>query len=1098
MIPLAPGPGRSPAPFLFPLLALVLAGCGGSTDTPESESESVPGSGGDPAFGPSAGTGEVRENAKAGPDESKRFLVDPNQGGLASEIRLAEVSWGRLVDVYSVTAKGHRLLQQKHFVIAQEVGTDGVDYVLETNAITQQSDLVILRDVSDTSPGGGRDQFIALLQLAETNLIPVADVGLPDAPGFWTMVPRNATVVLRFDDLLDADTVTADNVQTHVGVPPVLPFQARVLADGNHGEWAIHAGDLEREFYTTRVLIDVTVSELESLSHPSPLPVNNVGLPPGLDALTANVAVRVPTVLAPPFQTTLLRNPAGGPVASTNNGTVDFSSPTRDVVRGARSGGPTDVTSDPFDGFLLDVEPPRVVGATPVTIQQAPLANPNGDALDFEIPLMTFDAPGCAKTPKPGDVLTQPGFVMVVNGRSAAHQAGTVHRVRVRLVLGDPSAWVASAVGPAEYSMPFQTPLFAGREECFVRVTPAAGGFPADPAQGIDPAAIVGLRFSEPVRAGVGAPSDGLFLSRVPPDRVASGFDLVPAQLLTSADGLTASVVPLLPLTHATGNAESYTLNLALGSFGLRDLAGSSIAEGPESIELTVEPAAASWTTGGHVSRFSAADEDPPIGDAFDPKPEWSGQHLYDLVRGRIRPRPVVRFESVVDRNQPLPGLMTPFAPGVAGAPLNALGSKTQSLWRYPDVGFDLFDPAAHNLDVEGLAWSPLGGVVVADHFPQFEIALTHARWIPDEYIDPASLFPATPNSGLNQVFETNALSPVPNPPEVVHHRSLGYTIHPGDLYGSPLGTPLMPYPWNEGVAADERTTYTWRDTSLRKRAGDKVLGVPLHQEYFALGLPLPNNKFNRENAVQTIGLPLLVEFRCFPDSLALGINAFDVSLATTSSAKPYFRAFSSGGVDWQGNLVYVHPDAETKANGGFNPASNPPGAPTFGLDNVFYLGSMDFVVRVSRSHSVWRPAVHPAGGVLSAPVYTEPVLEPGADRQPAGTGIAVHFRGMTAFTPPPDSCTGGPNTDALEDALAIDLYGDHYDDNCIPPGGIANHNPTRENVGIAFLNGDDRWKGDVAAIATAPYYQVRLTFSADVESGRTPVLGTFALGWSE
>ena len=73
------------------------------------------------------------------------------------------------------------------------------------------------------------------------------------------------------------------------------------------------------------------------------------------------------------------------------------------------------------------------------------------------------------------------------------------------------------------------------------------------------------------------------------------------------------------------------------------------------------------------------------------------GQHLYDITRELIRPRPVVHFEAVVDRTQAIPALMTPFAPGVQ-TPLSSLGSKMQTVWRYVDCGFSLLDVTNFNV----------------------------------------------------------------------------------------------------------------------------------------------------------------------------------------------------------------------------------------------------------------------------------------------------------------------------------------------------------------------------------------------------------------
>ena len=102
---------------------------------------------------------------------------------------------------------------------------------------------------------------------------------------------------------------------------------------------------------------------------------------------------------------------------------------------------------------------------------------------------------------------------------------------------------------------------------------------------------------------------------------------------------------------------------------------------------------------------------------------------------------------------------------------------------------------------------------------------------------------------------------------------------------------------------------------------------------------------------VETIGLPLLMEFKTFPDDQALGLNTFDVSLAVpVGFTRPFFRAFSAGGVDQVLNEINVDPDLETRANGGYNPNSSPSGQTTPGNDVTFYVGSMDLVVRVSES----------------------------------------------------------------------------------------------------------------------------------------------------
>lgn len=1071
-----------PRPALSALF-LAVAACGSDAGQKTQTQEEPPAEG---APGPAldGGPGKVFENPGAGPNESKRFFEDGNWGGKADEIRLIRAAWGRLVDVYGLGPDRSRSFEQRDFVIDGSLQSDGVDYLLESHPITGQAELTILRNVSDLSAGGGRDQFVDLLRNAEQDLTTIFDNGLPTGPSLWSMVPRNAAVVLHFDDLLDASLVSRETVRTAVGLPAVEPFEARVLLDTNHGDWAVLGDDTRRTFYGTRVVVDTTVSELEAATSPVPLTANHLGLPPSHDPSLSNLVLRLPTKEKPLFgQHVILRNLRGASLAIAHNGTIDFGSPTVDVVRAARSGGPSHLIGDPDNGFLPDDEPPRLVGTTPIQIQLAPVPYPKGDALDFELPLITFDAPDCAELPERGDAIDQGVFLALVTTRSATRVNERVFRVRVRLVLGDPAAWVASAVGPARYSTPYDPDTNGGAQACFVELAPLATGYPQAPTTGVDPAAEVRLRFSEPVVPTTIAPSDAVHLTRVPATAVKSGYDIVPADVLPHPIQRSLSLIPVLPLAHQAGQAEAYFLS-AGGSLG--DLAGNALVGELDSVRLTVEPAAASWVTHGHVTRFSAFDEEPPIGGAFGPQPEWSGQHLYDLERELIRPRPVVHFEALADRSQPVPALMIPFPMGVQ-TPLNPMGARDQIQWRYPDMGFDLTDPAYLNLDVEGLAWSPVAGAVIADQFSLFEIRLAHGTNLPDEVIDAASLFPRYPHSGLEKVYVQNLL----DDQEIVHPRHLGYVVNPGDLYVASSGTKLMPFPTFE-------STYTWRDTALRERDGDQNGGVPLDQELHALGKQPPNNKFNSTGHVQSLGLPLLIEFRCFPDMGAMGLNAFDVSLASAASSRPYFRAFSAGGIDVNGNIVLVDPDLETEANGGFNPLSNPPGQKTFGLDNVYHIGSVDFVVRVSRSHSVWRVAIDPRGGALASPSYMGPLLEPGPDAQPTGTDVTVAYRGLTAFVAPPDQCTGLGNRDAFVDARTLDMYGDHYDDGCLGSGDLPDHDPGQANLGMSFLNDDDGWLGTLSAIDGATYYQVRLTFEGNRETGLVPELATFAMSWWE
>src|SRR5206468_12069137 len=135
-----------------------------------------------------------------------------------------------------------------------------------------------------------------------------------------------------------------------------------------------------------------------------------------------------------------------------------------------------------------------------------------------------------------------------------------------------------------------------------------------------------------------------------------------------------------------------------------------------------------------------------PFADASDQLQDLRGQFFYD--RGSIVPRPVAFTGWPVDRNNPIPMRMFPVGTGVF-TPLNPLGAKLQMLWRYCDLGWDVRDETKYNLDVIGLDWSPVAGLVHADFYDQFEIRLGHSRFLPDEGVVPPGVTPAAPNSGL-------------------------------------------------------------------------------------------------------------------------------------------------------------------------------------------------------------------------------------------------------------------------------------------------------------------------------------------------------------
>jgi hypothetical protein len=248
-------------------------------------------------------------------------------------------------------------------------------------------------------------------------------------------------------------------------------------------------------------------------------------------------------------------------------------------------------------------------------------------------------------------------------------------------------------------------------------------------------------------------------------------------------------------------------------------------------------------------------------------------------------------------------------------------------------------------------------------------------------------------------------------------------------------------------------------------KAGPNNAGIPMDIE---AGPPLflenQAGTLAGPGSVPSFGLPLLMEFRCYPSNVGLGLNALDVSLAINSSALPAFRVFSSGGINTAGNPEVVNPDAELSPHGGLNPLSTPPGQHTRSAENVFYIGQLDVVTRLSRAHIVWLDT-----GVVS-PEYLSPITSPSPADLPAGTQVALEYRGAVGFSP--DALT------APFDASRIDPYGD------IRTGTVS------------FLNGLGTWTDDIHAVDGARYLQVRLTFVNDIASGARPELSSLGISF--
>jgi hypothetical protein len=1014
------------------------------------------------------------------------YFLDTNQGGSATRLHLEQMFWGRLVDVHDVDERGNldRTPVFTDFVINEAIQSDGNRYRLEINPITQRTRLVILR--TRGAPDRGVGTFESLLRTAADNLSPVIPNGDQEVDTTFSFIARNAALVLKFDDLLKDDLEAQgdlhETVRVFQGYPPETPFLCRPIFDSNHG------GVVDGEFHSTRVVLDLTISVNEASSMVIPQPINAVGLS-GSETSTpsANVVVRLPT--RTDFgsgQFKLLRGLSGAAVSDRDNGPIDISSATRSVVRAMRSGNATDSNN----GYLLDLSPPSVVGGWFLSLDRV-LDLSGGEAgFDFVVDLTFLTV--CNRTPVVGDVITiGNAFLEVAREGTPPDGLGRVQGVEVRSLSQDPVTNPSSLLGAGQFLTLYQV---AGQVPagCWVTFNPPPVNFPAE---GVSTSSQALVRFSEPMELGSLSPFDNFTIVRGDSSSEISATNLIVGEILPSGDQRTFTFRPTLSLPHDTNTAETYHVRVQ----GPTDLAGNGLALPLPAVNFEMNATEPQVRTGSTVIRFASIDEVQPIGLT-----DWRGQFFFDFAGQAIRPRPVAVTSYVADRVNPVPSIMIPFPPGVQ-TPLTPLGSKLQTLWRYCDLAWQVLDESKYNLDVIGLSWAPVGGRVINDFFDQFEIRLAHSRRMPDEAID-ANLLPQYGGSGLvggPQQFTANILIDPLSPQKVVHPRNRGYRINSADLFVADSGTVMLPWPLNRGSFEPE--TYTWRDTAVLALGAPGAVGIPLDIE---AGPPLSLEDFfgyvAPAGAVPSFGLPLLMEYRCFPSTIGLGLNPLDISIAINSSAIPSFRSFSSGGLDESGVAIRRDPDAESVPQGGFNPTSNPPGQPTARSDdNAFYIGQLDVVTRVSRVHSVWIDTS------FDAPDFGAPVVLPPRSEFPDGTDVILEFRGAHGFVLGSLDSLLGPTDESVFpfDARHLNPYGDIFAVLPIPRGTGQNQVivDTYKLLGSDAFPGEvqyqgdiDTWSDDLDSIDGAQYFQMRVTFLSNIGTGLSPELSAIGIPYRQ
>jgi len=955
------------------------------------------------------------------------YFVDANERGRAPGLHLAETYWARLVDLYDVDGLGIRSQApiQTDLPIDPNLAEDGIDYRFESG-VSGVTRLVILY------PRTSAD-FERSLRNA-TQALPVLQAKAETSPAPFSLLARNAAIVLRFDDLLDdSDDALfglSDSVRTLVGYPPTARFGNRVLFDASHG------GDNGTGFHSTRVIVDLTTSPAEGAE--SLGDVNLVGLPASLTTTQqANVTIRLAT--REDFATShffVVRNLRGRPLDPTQSGPTDPTSTTLDVVRSVRSGNP----SDPNNGFLMDEIPPRLVGRWFALIQTAAFDPLVPDEILLRLAFQT----ACRKALEVGDLIeTSAAFLEVIEATGDPDPDGVIPEVRVR-ALGSEAVLPVQLVGGSNLLTQFDEDSSAD-PACFIEVLDAVS---LDPGADIRTGASFRLRFNEPMDPDSFDPLESVLLfSGASPTATTT----VVGTTTKTGTADTFTFAPTLPLSHVQGSSETYSFEFG-GAEGASDLAGNPLDLALPQLMFHVAASQPTSPSGGLSFRFRSLNEY-VVNDPAPNSPDLRGSITLDTDRGVLVPRPVARGNWPIDGSTPITALMTPLGVQIS-EPLIPLGSRFQTLWRYADIGWQVEDESKFDLDVEGIAWKPFFSGVNNDFIENFEVRLGHATQLPDEIVNAMGVL-QFPGSGLLDApahFDDNVLEASGARP--INERSEGYRIEVSKLFTTNTGSTMMPYPLSTDLPP-----FTWRDTSLQGTGGLGGQGIPLGIEKMVdpsvnVGSVAP------AGLVPSFGLPLLIEIRCFPSATSFGANGHRVAIPALGQLFPSFRVHSSGGLNTLNVPSPVDPDLAEVPQGGFDPASNPPGLPTRSADPAFYFGNLDTVVRVTRVFTVW----FDSGS--SSTDYFEPLVSPAPSGQPAGTEVRFAYRGATGFQ---------DSMDTQFDANDIDAYGELKEGNAVYPDGIG------------------AWSDDIDDVDGLRFLQVRITFLNNVDTGLSPELDSLA-----
>ena len=1033
-------------------------------------------------------------------------------GSAGDSFYLESLTWGRLVNV--VDKDG--VLAESDIVVRADL-TLGNDFALSNNSATEAEVLTVL---NFTASEAG---FTAMLAAAQAGLDTPLVKGLNDNAPF-SMIPRNAAIRLQFSVPLDENSVHLETVQFHLGNNHDTPFQGRFIVRSNLTEGkgilildstisSRESTALELPHNTSGFAESLdSVSDNFLLSIPTTADLTDfqsyVLLGSQGERLSARTDGSDPTSLSSAGHDVLVRSLRTGNYADVNHGFLkDSVSPS---ILGIFS---STLSTISLEGFDLTKN------------LNVPLTDGNW-VVDY-----TLNETACnGIASKKGDIIELDGGAVLVVIEDDL--VGTPFSVRATLFAGSITLLDLDGIPgvdtPPLFSMAAKVSTrYTDADEflqtCYLEISPAPGTFPAQDCdqmasitvnfdEPLDPSTVLSMRTMVLTAYGINdefpaetAPfrddtvPSGHFINESTADYInrQRGYHYPPDMLdLHVASAEFGGRIHFGPIEVSDGGRrfllqpsggftapdgqndpgeEFFALALRDGADGLLDLAGNPlnttafVAGSSGGLPMAITATSLSTTSRYFSLLGGSADEN---GDGMS---EYGGQ--FSIGNSTLGGRPIQHFSRTADLgNEYVSAQISIGAENCPYEPLNPFGAVVMNLWRPGDFGFGsasfgtAFDePNEFNLNIEGLSWSPVGGIVIDESYPRVSLALSHAMNIPDEVRDNGarSIYPF---SGLSssKPFLENMLGWNEGQTESFVFDA-GYTLRKRNVFSADSGAPMLPWP-------DFENTFTWRDTAIFPtitggEAPQEPLGFPLGPAG-SMGSP-PWNMQSTDNlgtsiplweagSVPSVGLPLLARFRCYPFANMVSQNRFQVSQMVTNSALPGWRIFSGGGVSSSGETYTVIPDIA--AFGGTWPTGGwLNGAHLAPIDNWIYWAQADFVVQVSRLHTHW----FDLGAFLLDGGFTDLIVEPSLAFQAPNTSIVLEFRGAQAVT------HGGvdPLTEpsVLTDAAHMfDYYGEDLSENSA--------------VGVAGPWTDDFSNLETDGVSQYRFFQIRISFVGNAE----------------